>query len=306
LAESDALRPKSPGAADDWRKSLSRQMEFYRWLQSAEGAIAGGATSSWNGRYEAPPAGTPTFYGMAYDWEPVYHDPPSNDWFGFQAWTMCRVAELYFASGSKDAAALLDKWVPWASANVALNEDGTYLVPQTLRWSGRPESWDAAHPRSNAGLHVEVVDRSADVGVAASLARALLYYSAACKRWAQPSPAPASLARQLLDRTWDHDRDDAGVSAPEQRPDYKRVFEQTVYVPANWNGKMPNGDPIRPGVKFMEMRSKYRQDPAFADVERSYRAGQPPAFRYHRFWAQVEVALANAALAELGAGGPQN
>ena len=190
LAESDSLRPKSPHAADDWRNSLSRQMEFYRWLQSAEGAIAGGATNSWNGRYEAPPAGTPTFYGMAYDWEPVYHDPPSNDWFGFQAWTMCRVAELYFATGNKDAGALLDKWAPWATANVALNEDGTFLVPQTLRWSGQPESWDPANPRANAGLHVEVLDRSGDVGVAASLARTLLYYSAARKQWRRRRPLP--------------------------------------------------------------------------------------------------------------------
>ena len=52
-----ALRPRSTNGARDWTTSLARQLEFYRWLQSADGAIAGGATNSWGGRYAAPPAG---------------------------------------------------------------------------------------------------------------------------------------------------------------------------------------------------------------------------------------------------------
>ena len=48
--------PDSPTAAQDWAQSLQRQLEFYRWLQSAEGGIAGGATNSWAGRYTTPPA----------------------------------------------------------------------------------------------------------------------------------------------------------------------------------------------------------------------------------------------------------
>src|SRR5690606_2083010 len=71
------LRPQSATAVSDWETSLRRQLEFYRWLQSAEGAIAGGATNSWAGRYDTPPsdAANSTFYGMFYDWQPVYHDP---------------------------------------------------------------------------------------------------------------------------------------------------------------------------------------------------------------------------------------
>ena len=49
---------------------------------------------------------------------------------------------------------------------------------------------------------------------------------------------------------------------------------------------MPGGAAIRPGVTFLELRPKYRSDPYFGKDE----------FRYHRFWAQVEVALANAEL----------
>jgi hypothetical protein len=65
LVNDPALAPKSPGAARDWTESLRRQLDFYRWLQSAEGAIAGGA--------DAGPD------GLTYVEHPVFLDPPSND-----------------------------------------------------------------------------------------------------------------------------------------------------------------------------------------------------------------------------------
>jgi hypothetical protein len=80
------LIPQSATAQQDWATSLDRQMQFYQWLQTAEGAIAGGASNSVGGRYQAFPSGMPTFYGYVYDEMPVWHDPPSNQWFGFQAW----------------------------------------------------------------------------------------------------------------------------------------------------------------------------------------------------------------------------
>ncbi len=86
------------------------------WLQSAEGAIAGGATNSWEGSYSPPPAGTPTFYGMAYDRAPGLPRPGRNQWFGMQVWSLQRVAELYYVTGNAKAKAILDKWVPWAIA----------------------------------------------------------------------------------------------------------------------------------------------------------------------------------------------
>jgi len=236
---------------------------------------------------------------MAYDWQPVYHDPPSNNWFGMQTWTMGRVAELYYATGNETAAKLLDKWIRWAMSTVTLRDDGTYSIPQNLRWTGQPDLWIPANPGDNRSLHVAVVDRTTDIGVTASLARTLLHYSAAKKKWAQADPAPAQMAKQLLNRMWSQFRDSRGISVPEERADYKRVFDETVHVPAGYSGRMPNGDVIQPGVKFIDLRSKYRNDPAFADVERAYKAGKAPVFRYHRFWAQVEAALANAAAAEL-------
>ena len=129
LAQLADFKPRSPNAARDWQQSLDRQLEFYRWLQSAEGGIAGGATNSWNGRYEPPPAGTPTFYGMAYDEAPVYHDPPSNEWFGFQAWSMERVAEYYYVTGDARAKAVLEKWVAWVKQHTRLTARGWLRDP---------------------------------------------------------------------------------------------------------------------------------------------------------------------------------
>jgi hypothetical protein len=217
------LRPRSATAAADWATSLGRQLEFYRWLQSAEGAIAGGATNSWQGRYATPPAGTPTFYGMYYDEKPVYHDPPSNQWFGFQAWSMERVAEYYQQTGNAAAKAVLDKWVSWALSGTTVNPDGTYRIPSTLRWSGAPDVWNPASPGANTGLHVAIVDYTDDVGVAGAFARTLTYYADR-----SGDTRAATTAKALLDGMWAHDQDALGVAVPETRTDYNRFDDAST------------------------------------------------------------------------------
>ncbi|ASA26471.1 glycoside hydrolase family 48 protein [Paenibacillus donghaensis] len=183
------LIPTSATAGEDWGKSLKRQLEFYNWLQSSEGAIAGGATNSYNGSYAAYPAGTSTFYGMAYDDAPVYHDPPSNNWFGMQAWSVERVAELYYilaASGDTTsenfqmAKKVIQKWVDWSTDYVFAGErpvtdaEGYYLnsqgnrilggnnpdvatvsapgefwIPGNVEWQGQPNTWTSFSPSSS-------------------------------------------------------------------------------------------------------------------------------------------------------------
>jgi len=293
LSSYAALAPKSATGKADWGRSLKRQLEFYRWLQSAEGAIAGGATNSWQGRYATPPAGTPTFYGMFYDEKPVYHDPPSNQWFGFQAWSMERVAEYYHQTGAADAKAVLDKWVTWALAHTTVNADGTYLFPSTLRWSGKPDTWNPAAPGSNAALHVSVVDRTNDVGVAGAYARTLVYYAARSGHARAKTTAQA-----LLDGMWTHHRDTRGIAVAEKRSDYDR-FDDAVYVPNGWNGTMPNGDPVNSSSTFLSTRSFYKKDPDWPKVQAYLSGGNAPTFTYHRFWAQVDIALALGAYAEL-------
>ncbi|MFD1662367.1 glycoside hydrolase family 48 protein [Streptomyces caeni] len=287
------LEPKSATGTADWATSLRRQLEFYQWLQSSEGAIAGGATNSWQGRYASPPAGTSTFYGMYYDWQPVYHDPPSNQWFGFQAWSMERVAEYYQQTGNATAKAILDKWVTWALSETTVNPDGTYQIPSTLHWSGQPDTWNPSSPGSNSGLHVTVADYTNDVGVAAAYAKTLMYYGAK-----SGDPTAKSTAKALLDGMWDNYRDGLGIAVPETRADYNR-FDDPVSVPSGWSGTMPNGDSINSSSTFASMRSFYENDPAWSKIEAYLAGGAAPSFTYHRFWAQADIALAMGSYAEL-------
>lgn len=287
LSTDSKFKPLSQNGARDWGTSLTRQLEFYQWLQSSEGAIAGGASNSMNGRYETWPAGTSKFYGMGYEENPVYADPGSNTWFGFQAWSMQRVAEYYYKTNDPKAKALLDKWVAWVKTVVNLNSDGTFSIPSKITWSGQPDTWTGTYT-GNSNLHVTVEENGTDLGVAGSLANALLYYSKA-----SGDDASRVLAKELLDRMWTLYRDDKGLSAPEARSDYHRFFDQEVYVPSNWTGTMPNGDVIKSGIKFLDIRSKYQYDPDFQTVLSAYNNGVDPVFRYHRFWAQCDIAIAN-------------
>ncbi|WP_326755819.1 cellulose binding domain-containing protein [Streptomyces hirsutus] len=293
LSSYAALKPKSATGAQDWDKSLDRQLEFYRWLQSDEGAIAGGATNSWAGRYTSPPAGTPTFHGMYYDEKPVYHDPPSNQWFGFQAWSMERVAEYYQQTGDADAKVVLDKWVDWALSKTTINPDGTFRVPSTLQWSGKPDTWNPSSPGANSSLHVTVADYTNDVGVAAAYAKTLTYYADR-----SGDTEAARTAKALLDGMWDNHQDALGIAVPETRADYNR-FDDPVQVPSGWTGTMPNGDTINSSSTFDSIRSFYEDDPAWSKIESYLAGGAAPTFTYHRFWAQADIALAMGSYAEL-------
>jgi Glycosyl hydrolase family 48 len=292
LSSVPALTPRSPSAASDWSTSLARQLQFYQWLQSAEGGIAGGATNSWGGRYAAPPAGLPTFFGMPYDFQPVYHDPPSNEWFGFQAWSMERVAEYYFATNDARAKAVLDRWVPWAIANTTVSANGTFSIPSKMSWSGQPAASfsGTGTPAANPGLHVTILESGQDIGVAGALAKTLTFYAAK-----SGNASAKSTAKALLDAFASSNYVDAlGVSSTETRTDYNR-FDDPVFVPQGFSGRMPNGDPIQPGATFTSLRSWYRSDPAWSKVQTYLDGGPAPTFRYHRFWAQADVATAQAA-----------
>ncbi|GAA3946494.1 glycoside hydrolase family 48 protein [Actinomadura viridis] len=287
------LAPKGATAKADWQTSLTRQLQLYKWLQSAEGGIAGGVTNSWNGSYSAPPSGLTKFFGMAYDWQPVYHDPPSNQWFGFQAWSMERVAEYYQVTGNADAKAVLDKWVAWALQHTTADPAaGTIRIPSTLAWSGQPDAnWSGATgmPGANTGLHVTVRDYTNDVGVTAAYAKTLTYYAAR-----SGNAEAKQAAKDLLDALWQNG-DAKGVSVAETRADYSRI-KDPVYIPSGWSGTMPNGDPIRSGSTFMSIRSFLQGDPDYARVW-AYANGTSstaPVFNYHRFWAQADIALAMA------------
>ncbi len=293
LANDPALKPISATGSADWAKSLDRQLEFLQWLQSAEGGIAGGATNSWDGQYATPPAGSSTFYGMYYDQQPVWHDPPSNRWFGFQVWGLERVAALYQQTGDARAKKILDKWVPWAIANTTVGTGGNFQIPSDMEWSGKPDTWNATSPGANTGLHVRVLNHSQDVGVAASYAKVLLNYAAR-----SGNAQARTVGEGLLDAMLAH-TDSIGIAVPETRTDYARFDDEYnattgegVYVPPGWTGDMPNGDLIGPGADFLSIRSFFRDDPQWSKVQTYLDGGAAPTFTYHRFWAQAEIATA--------------
>lgn len=300
-----AIRPGSATAATDWNTSLQRQLDSYLWLQSAEGGIAGGATNSVNGNYSAPPAGTPTFFGWSYDFQPVFHDPPSNQWFGFQAWSLERVAEYYFVTGDAKAKKILDKWVPWAISNTTLGTGTSFTIPSDMTWAGAPSASyttaTTAGPAANPGLHVTIANTSNDVGVAAAYARTLSYYAAKEGSSTLGTQAKAT-AKGLLDRMSalkTADPTGKGIVVNETRSDYNRfddVWNSTsqtgLFVPSGFTGRMPSGATINSSSTFMSIRPFYATDPAWGPVA-AYMAGTGPApsFQYHRFWAQADIAM---------------
>ncbi|WP_214103978.1 glycoside hydrolase family 48 protein [Acrocarpospora catenulata] len=295
-----ALRPQSPTAASDWNQSLTRQVQFYKWLQSAEGAIAGGATNSWDGAYAARPSNLPQFFGMTYDVAPVYHDPPSNQWFGFQGWGVQRLAELYYVTGNTMAKSVLDKWVAWAVSQTTLGTGSTFQIPNEMDWSGAPSASfnsTTGTPADNPGLHVTVRNYTNDVGVAAAYARTLIYY-AAKEGSTTLGTSAKNTAKGLLDRMLLL-KDSRGIVVPETRGDYNRfnqvwnsTTQQGLYIPSGYSGVMPNGDTIVPGKTFLGIRSFYLNDPDWPKVQAHLDGGPAPTFTYHRFWAQADIAMA--------------
>jgi len=308
LSTDTALIPTSPTAKTDWTTALQRTLQFYRWLQSDEGAIAGGATNSWGGgsnldnppdawggQYAVPPAGTPTFYGMSYIFAPSYENPPSNQWFGMQVWSMERLAEYYYVTGDANAAVILNPWVKWAES-VVTTSGATYSLPNQLTWTGQPITWatgtTVANAPVNTGLHVTASGTSQDIGLTGSLCKTLLYYSAATAKYGTQDLTSFNLAKTLLQDVWASYKDPIGISAPETGTSYNN-FTEPIYVPSGWEGTMPNGDPINSSSTFASIRTQYQSDPMYATVM-AYANGTGPApvFNFHRFWAETDITTA--------------
>jgi hypothetical protein len=314
---------KASGALKDWEQSLDRQLELYEWLQSNEGPFAGGATNSWKGRYEKYPSGHSTFYGMAYVAHPVYADPGSNGWIGNQVWSTQRIAELYYAAkedGNTEIAnrckVMLDKWVGWFVDNLKWNEPNKkgvklpFAMPSVLAWdeNAQPDKWTGTKS-DNKNLTFKISDYgSSDVGCLSSLSNTLLWYAAA--EGVAPGTSDGSalgieaynVAKTLIDAMWCCYRDDIGVSYTETNGSLKRIFEQDVWVPKTYEGKMPKGDTIKNGIKFIDIRTNYREDPAFQELEAYYKEhGDTENFElnYHRFWHIGDYLMAVGTMATL-------
>jgi len=315
---------KAEGAVKDWTESLERQLEFYEWLQTPEGPFAGGCTNSWNGRYEEYPSGVGTFYGMAFVPHPVYADPGSNGWIGNQVWATQRISELFYKAkkdGSTEIAnrceALMDKWVAWFLKNIKWNytdDNGDmmpFAIPATLEWSKNctPDTYEKGKIPANSNLTFTIANYgSADVGCISTLANIFLYYAAGKgvtvdgTTGGEQGIQAYNAAKMLIDIMWSTYRDDIGLSWPEENGSLKRIFEQDVWVPENYDGKMPNGDAIKTGIKFIDIRTKYRDDPEFVKLEEYYNTNKKTEgfeLNYHRFWHAGDAMMAIGTMATL-------
>ena len=310
---------KADKFAEDWETSLYRQLEFYQWLQSKEGPFAGGCTNSWKGQYQTYPTGTTTFYDMAYVPHPVYEDPGSNGWIGNQVWSTQRLCELYYyaKNDAKDAKvvsmleSILPSWVDFfldsvkwdADAEAASKTKGaTYAIPSTLVWTGAPETWNGSKPAtSSVSCKIDGYTTS-DVGVCSSLANALIWYAAAVGTSDSRGKEALETANKLISRMWELNRDDIGVSGLESNGSFKRIFEEEVYIPSTYTGTMPNGDAIKSGIKFKDIRTQYKLDQRYSDLETYYTDnGNTEGFTFylHRFWHQGDVLMAMGSMATL-------
>lgn len=171
-------------AAEDFQVSLERQMEFYLWLLSADGPIAGGATNSYTtngGSYTGySDLDISTFYDMAYVEHPVYADPGSNHWIGNQVWSMQRLAELYYVvQGTDDAnmqiaqtgltlsealEKILDRWVGWFIDNTILG-----VAQETYEYTDYYEPYDTETTTWTLPVLDSVVDDGESFSIPSSL-----------------------------------------------------------------------------------------------------------------------------------------
>jgi len=301
LSTESAFKPKSSTGAEDWAVSLDRQLELFRWLQSAEGCIAGGATNSWQGSYAQPSSDITTFYGMWYDWQPVYHDPPSNNWTGMQGWGMERVCSLYYLSGNEKAGKVCQEWAKWVKKTTRVS-NGEVIHATNLDWQGNPDEWNSSNfnkSNLNRSLHGTVSSEGIDIGTIASIIKGLMWVS-----MKDNDQEGINLAVQVMDAIENY-RDNLGYSTHEARGDYDK-FGGEVYIPSGWTGKNAQGANIRSGVTFIDIRPKYKQDPDWPQVEEYLNGGNPPEFSYHRFWAQTEIAVANGMISIYGLKGNNN
>jgi hypothetical protein len=219
---------------------------------------------------------------------------------------------------------LISRWVGWFIENTKFDyttEDGTtmaYAIPSSLDWSGQPASWDANttyNPDANSGLTCKITGYGqGDIGCVSSLCNTLIYYAAANGITADVGngkTAPTDLAGQglllankLMTAQWNTARDDIGIAYEDHNGSLKRVFEQEVYIPADYKGTMPDGSPLDGSTKntFSSIRQKYADDEMYQACKAVYDAtGETDDYYYklHRFWHMGDALITTGTMALL-------
>ena len=224
--------------------------------------------------------------------------------------------------------ALLERWITWFEENTKFDyvtEDGTfmsYAIPSNLDWGDSdtdytvaPDTWTGKYdPNGNQKLHCTITGYGqGDVGCVSSLCNTLIYYAAAkgvpsseaYEATAKDDSVAAKglrLANKLLSAQWNQGRDEVGIAFTDHNGSLKRVFEQEVYIPTNYTGKMPDGSKLENGATFISIRESYHDDPMFQELEKVYNeTGATEEFEYklHRFWHMGDALMAYGGMALL-------
>ena len=281
--------------------SFDRQLEFYQWLQSAEGAIAGGATNSWDGSYAQPPSGTPTFYGMFYDVDSRSTTTRRrNQWFGMQVWSMQRIAELLLRDRQRQGqGAARQVGAVGARQHHDRHRRRLRRSRPTLAWTRRADDLEPGQPgRQHRPARHGHQAAASDVGVAAAYARTLMYYAAKSGNAAAKTDGqgpdrrvctPTATRKGVVDAG--DPRATTSGSTTSTTPAPGRASTSRRAGPAT----MPNGDVIAAGQELprhpVVLQATTRTG---RRCSRYLNGGAAPTFNYHRFWAQADVAMAYA------------
>jgi hypothetical protein len=227
--------------------------------------------------------------------------------------------------------------VPDLSAGVT--DDGvSFSIPSSLIWSGQPNTWTGSY-QENSGLTCTIVGYGdGDLGCVSSLANTLLYYSKAkgvtgadledaeASYKSKTSAADTStedlakqslyLAKELIDREWDSYRDDIGLGVSDHNTNLVRLWETKLVLPngertngqgkvlsaSRYTGTMPNGDVVKDGVSFYDIRTNYKNSSMYQAAKAEYDAtGTTDGYYFtlHRFWHAGDILMALGGMYEL-------
>ena len=103
---------------------------------------------------------------------------------------------------------------------------------------------------------------------------------------------------------WNTARDDIGIAYEDHNGSLYRVFEQEVYIPEGFDGEMPDGSPLKPGVTFSDIRQTYAKDEMYQDLRllRGIRQEHTHGllqYKLHRFWHMGDALMTTGTMALL-------